>query len=96
MFMTNGIQRKPNGQIAVDPLSLNLYNYCHTDPTFYVDTTGNTPIWGQIGTAVRITLLTVGFVVAVVASAGAVGVAAEGEQRVWERAEPYRVPQQER
>ena len=31
----------PNGQTAIDPLSLNLYTYCYNNPLSYIDPTGN-------------------------------------------------------
>ena len=31
----------PNGQEIIDPLSLNLYTYCHNNPIMYVDENGN-------------------------------------------------------
>ena len=39
-----GVSRKyPNGQELVDPLSLNLYTYCHNNPVRFVDPSGHTP-----------------------------------------------------
>ncbi len=34
----------PNGQKAIDPLSLNLYTYCYNNPVRYTDSSGNIPV----------------------------------------------------
>jgi len=65
-----------NGKEKVDPLSLNLYTYCCNNPVLFIDHSGNGPTWSQIGIAVGIIAITAVFVVAVVASAGAVGIVA--------------------
>ena len=42
----HSVSRKmPNGQELVDPLSLNLYTYCHNNPVMYIDENGH---WVQI------------------------------------------------
>lgn len=40
----------PNEQELVDPLSLNLYTYCHNNPVYYTDASGNfaIPTWAKI------------------------------------------------
>ncbi len=43
----------PNERTVVDPLSLNLYNYCHNNPTKFADPTGHLPflaVTGIVGT----------------------------------------------
>ena len=38
-------QRLPNDQKLVDPLSLNLYTYCHNNPIMYIDSSGCSAEW---------------------------------------------------
>ena len=45
----------PNKQEVSDPLSLNLYTYCHNNPTLYSDPSGHLPflaVTGIIGAAI--------------------------------------------
>jgi RHS repeat-associated protein len=35
------MREMPNGQQLIDPLSLNLYTYCHNNPIMYVDEDGH-------------------------------------------------------
>ncbi len=49
-FATNQL---PNERTVVDPLSLNLYTYCHNNPTMFADPTGHLPflaVTGIVGT----------------------------------------------
>lgn len=46
-----------------DPLSLNLYTYCHNEPLMYSDPTGHWSLWGgikQLGKAIVNTVKTIG------------------------------------
>ncbi|WP_101909222.1 RHS repeat domain-containing protein [Marasmitruncus massiliensis] len=53
--------KMPNGQAVIDPLSLNLYTYCHNNPILYVDKNGNwihiaiaAVVGGAIGASVNL------------------------------------------
>ena len=54
-----------------DPLSLNLYTYCHNNPVLYVDENGHWPKLSSILTGVAITAVVVAVAAVVVVTAGA-------------------------
>ena len=66
-----------------DPLTLNLYTYCFSNPVAYVDFTGNWPTWGQIFTAAAIVTVGVVLAAATIASAGTVGAVAGAAAAVY-------------
>ena len=56
---------------AADPLSLNLYTYCFSNPVMYVDPSGNWPDWGKLISGAMLIGIGVLSVGAVLATGGA-------------------------